>query len=256
MQVGMTIHLDSSYVLEFSSSVRFVISFPERAIYHQFVGPEVSGDTFDHLLHDQVLPRVISHDGALVLHGGGVAINDRAVAIMAPTGSGKSTLSASLQRAGHSLLGDDALILDQSENGFTLSAVYPSLRLLPDSIAALFGAEAETRLMAQHSDKRHVVVKATEPTDVTVPLAALIFLAAPGPHVCLRRITVAEACISLIANSFALDPTDRVWAADNMKRASTLAAHVPAYTLSYPRDYTRLPDVHAAIVGILHDQAA
>jgi hypothetical protein len=206
--------------------------------------PEATDASLDHVIYDQMLPRILSHEGRLVLHGGGIAIGDKAIAILASTGSGKSTLSASLQSVGHGLLGDDALIV--GGNTFpTIRAVYPSLRLLSDSVSHLFGDAAETRKMAHYSAKRHVTVNAS---DATAPISLLLFLAPPEPTISLRPMSVAQTCMALIANSFALDPTDKVWATANMRRASALAAAVPAYALAYPRDYAALPAVHDAIL--------
>lgn len=247
MCVSHTLQGDYAFNIEFSECVSFCASFENRSVQWRTIDEATSEETVEHFFYDQLLPRLIAHDGALVLHAGGIAFDDRAIAIMAPTGHGKSTLSASLQSAGHTLLGDDALIVGANTPP-TVRAVYPSLRLLPDSVEHLFGDTAQTRTMAHYSAKRHVSV---EGSDATVPLGMLIFLDPPAPDIALRRLSVAEACMSLIANSFALDPTDKTWATANMRRASALANTVPAYALSYPRDYAALPDVHAAITETL-----
>jgi hypothetical protein len=233
------------YRVIFSHVATFIISLPDLNISQTSAHPSIPSESLDHLLHDQIMPRVIAHQGDLVLHGGGVVIRDRAIAISADTGRGKSTLTASFHAAGNQILGDDALVVSNDESRPHVRAVYPSLRLFPDSVAHLFGDAAETRTMAHYSAKRHVTVEGSE---ATVPLGILIFLAPPAPDISLRRLSVAEACMSLIANSFALDPTDKVWATANMRRASALAAAVPAYALAYPRDYAALPAVHDAIL--------
>ena len=143
------------------------------------------------------------------------------------------------------------MIGDTDQTPPTIRAVYPSLRLLPDSVTHLFGETAQTSTMAHYSEKRHVRVAGS---DATVPLGMLLFLAPPAPDIALRRMTVAEACMALVKNSFALDQTDKLWGVANLRRASALAAAVPAYTLSYPRDYAALRDVHAAILDSLNIQ--
>lgn len=241
-------HFPGCYHLTFPSLAGFEISFPNRVIQNICKTAETTEETLDHILCDQVLPRLIAHTDTLVLHGGGVDIEGKAIAIMAHTGQGKSTLSASLWSAGHTLLGDDALIVGADDDRPTIRAVYPSLRLLPDSAGHLFGNTTEIKTIAHYSDKRHLSV---DGSDATAPLAMLVFLAPSKPNISLRRMSVAEACMSIITNSFALDPTDKSWAAANMQRASALAAAVPAYAVTYPRDYAALPDVHAAILDKL-----
>ncbi len=237
-----------TFYIHFLGQACFSAALPDLTVCHTSARFGIPPETLNHLLHDQVMPRIIAHQGDLVLHAGSIVIGSMAAAISANTGRGKSTLTASLHAAGNPILGDDALIVTADDSGYHVRAVYPSLRLLPDSVAHLFGDAAETRTMAHYSAKRHVTV---EGSDATVPLGMLIFLAPPAPDISLRRLSVAEACMSLISNSFALDPTDKVWATANMRRASALAAAVPAFSLSYPRDYAALPDVHTAILETL-----
>src|SRR5262245_25522327 len=67
-------------------------------------------ETIEHLLIDQVLPRVLAHRGRLVLHAGGVRTPFGAIAFLGESGAGKSTLCSAMNRAGHRLLGDDGLV--------------------------------------------------------------------------------------------------------------------------------------------------
>lgn len=174
-------------------------------------------------------------------------IDGHAFAITAETGRGKSTLTASLHAAGHRLLGDDALVVTCDDSGHRVRAVYPSLRLNPDSAAAFFPGE-EGRPMAHYSPKRHLPVGETVEE---APLAALFVLGAPADDVSARPLAAAEACMTVIANSFALDPTDKDRAREKLVKAAALANAVPVWELRYPRDYARLPDVHRLIHKLL-----
>ncbi len=62
-----------------------------------------------------------------------------------------------------------------------------------------------------------------------------------------KGVTVGSELTAIISNSFALDPTDKELARKKLTDAGKLANEVPAYEISYPRDYARIPDVHAAI---------
>jgi len=125
--------------ISFNGEADSNISLTPKVIVRQVTGMDIATETVDHLVWDQVLPPVLAHDGALVLLGGGVEVDGGAIAIVAPSGHGKSTLSASLHGAGRTLLGDDALIVDTGQTRPTIRAVYPSLRLLPDVHAAILG---------------------------------------------------------------------------------------------------------------------
>jgi hypothetical protein len=54
--------------------------------------------------------------------------------------------------------------------------------------------------------------------------------------------------MAIIRNSFQLDVTDRGRVADLFDIASSVAEHLPVFSLAYPRDYARLPEVHKAIL--------
>lgn len=240
-----------SFVLSLAGAGIAEISFDPRKIRLHIFESDGSQETTDHFLHDHVLPRVIAHEGDLVLHGGGVVLDSHAIAITADTGRGKSTLTASLHAAGHGILGDDALVVTSDDNGHRVRAVYPSLRLNPDSAGHLFPGE-EGRPMAHYSPKRHLPVGETVEE---APLAALFLLGAPTGDISARRLTPVEACMTIIANSFALDPTDKERAREKLVKATALASRVPMWELRYPRDYARLPDVHRLIHDLLSSPA-
>lgn len=235
------------FMIDFPGQASFSIAMPDLTIQTTPAHPDLPPETLDHLCHDQVLPRIVAHQGDVVLHAGGVVIDGRAVAVTAETGRGKSTLTASLHAAGHPILGDDALVVTVDDAGHYVRAVYPSLRLNPDSAAAFFPGE-EGRPMAHYSPKRHLPIGETLDT---APLAAIFLIGEPTDEISARRLPPAEACMTLVANSFALDPTDKERAADKLRKVATLVAVVPVWELRYPRDYARLPEVHRKIRDLL-----
>jgi hypothetical protein len=164
------------------------------------------------------------------------------------SGMGKSTLVASLYLSGEALLNDDTLVVTGEDEGFFGQAIYRGLRLLPDALASLFPQQTKTRPMAHYSSKQRLdVALATAHESQPCPLGALFFLVPDSDTIGLRRMTPAEACMGLITNSFSLDPTDTGRARHKLQQAAALANGVPAFELSYPRDYALLPEVHAAI---------
>jgi len=60
--------------------------------------------------------------------------------------------------------------------------------------------------------------------------------------------SVPQACMTFVENSFALDPSDTKRAALRLADASSLARRVPTFELSYPRDYGRLAEVRERIL--------
>lgn len=246
--------ISSRFILDFPGQAQFSITFPDCGIVTFSASDAFLSETINHLLVDQVMPRVIAHRGDLVLHAGAVALGGRAVVVTAPSGYGKSTLTASLAADGATLIGDDALIVDSDRAGYRVRAVYPSLRLLPDSVAHLYGDAIETGMVAHYSAKRRIDL-AHEGADIgsNAPLALILSLGPPDDNISARRLLPMEACMTLISNSFALDPTDTVRARDKLVRTSALATSTPAWELRYPRDYSRLREVHEKIYELLGD---
>lgn len=214
--------------------------------------PDVPQITIDHFLADQVLPRLISQDGEFVLHSGAVRLGRSAILILGASGLGKSTLATSFQNEGSGLMGDDAIVISADEVP-SATALYSSLRLFPDSITALLPEDVSCEEIAHYSDKQRIsvpVVKHIEST--SAPIKAMFVLGQPSvADICVTRLSTAQACMAIVENSFALDPTDREKARSRLERASDLARQIPAFALSYPRDYARLPEVRAAILSEL-----
>lgn len=239
--------------LRFSYEIALDI-FTDRNLIIEISSPSNSpSTTLDHFLADQVVPRILAHEGKFVIHAGSTRIGDRAVILMGATGRGKSTLSASFDQSGGSLIGDDALVVSWQDDVPHVSAVYPSLRLLPDSIDALFHEAPPSTAVASFTQKQRIDLPVKADSAQPVQIAAIFVLAEPTSDsaIKLRRLSAGKACIACITNSFALDPTDLDRARAKLERASALAFQVPVFELSYPRDYAKLTDVHAAILAQL-----
>lgn len=211
--------------------------------------------TLDHFLADQVIPRVVDHMGLLVLHAAAVRIGKSAILLMGESGRGKSTLAASFDMAGHALLGDDASVVSWIEEVPHVAAVYPSLRLLPDSVKALRQDLSSSAPVADYTSKRRL---RTTSTDLApLPLVAAYILSPPDDteEISVRRASAADACMRFLENSFALDPTDSKRARARFEDAGALARSIPAFDFCYPRHYDRLPDTLQAIIDHMAEAA-
>ncbi|MDX9982485.1 MAG: hypothetical protein RBU25_20865, partial [Lentisphaeria bacterium] len=91
------------------SAFGFLLRFPDRTDFlvsedglniRCRPAADATPDTIEHYYWDQVLPRVMSHQGHVMVHASAVAIDHRAVAFIGETGYGKSTLAAAFGRQG------------------------------------------------------------------------------------------------------------------------------------------------------------
>lgn len=249
------------YLLRFPALADFAVSTDGRAVVTRSE-PETTGATLRHLLLDQVLPRVLGHRGRLVLHASSVRFPAGVVGFVGDTGWGKSTLAASFHEAGLPFLGDDGLVLTDGSTtdgstGTRAVPTYPGLRLSSRSMSALSLENLGGALMAEYSGKRRVSVPSTQRGEV-MALAALFMLAPPsGPggedSVTVRRLSPRDACMEMVRHSFRLDVTDQKNTAHLLSAAARTAEDIPAFLIRFPRDFSSLRDVQAAVLEKVGD---
>lgn len=240
---------DDAYSLTMPGEISVDV-FPDRRIVARpRLGlPQI---TTEHFLADQVFPRLVAHLGELVVHAGAVRVGAGAIIFVGRSGRGKSTMSASFDQAGFELIGDDAMIASFSEEEIGVRAVYPSLRLFPDSIDAVMAGADTAGPMAHYSDKQRIdVAGARAEQRAPVPVRAIFSIGEPSgdDQIVIRPLPIASCCMTLVENSFALDPSNLAQARDRLNAASVVAKHAPAFEICYPRNYARLADVRQAIL--------
>ena len=204
--------------------------------------PSADASSLEHILVDQVLPRLLAQRGEVVVHASALAINHSHALFLGPSGWGKSTLAGLLQLDGHGVLSDDCVQLNLADGHLHALPTYPSLRLNTDSLDALFPDLGESAPVAHYSEKRRVPVALPEIADTGVAVDALYLLADPADNdgsISITPLRPAEICLALIKHSFRLDLSDRAASAKQLERCSHIARTVPAFRLDYPRDYAQ-----------------
>jgi hypothetical protein len=186
--------------------------------------------------------------GTLPLHGAGVEIEGRRIAVMAPSGAGKPTLLWALLDFGARFANDDVVPV-WSETGTVIAAPSGGLhaKLSSPGLEAR-GMEPERyQRMLPGADEFWVPIDATNRVLSTDPLTALFVLQplrsplSPVP-VMVRRV-VGGAALGLL-----MEHTQGLWAVCPMVDARRLLAeyravlrHVPIFTLEYYRCFEVLP---------------
>ena len=177
-EVLATFHREpDGYLVRFLDRADFSIAL-EAGVVTCWPVPGSSRPVRD-LYLNQVLPMLQGHGGELVIHASGVAIGGGAVAFVAATGRGKSTLAAAFARAGMPFLSDDGLRLSASGGRYFASPNRPSVRLWRDSEAVVVLGEAAPD-ETDEDDKSRVEAGERLPfQSEPLPLRAMYFLG-PG----------------------------------------------------------------------------
>lgn len=248
--------------LHFPGLARFVIGDNGRLVTCH-ARPSLSSATIRHLLLDQVLPRLFAHYFSYtVFHAGLVAVDGKGICFLADSGWGKSTITAALGAAGHTILTDDCVNITLGDNRVTGTAAYRGIRLLADSLEN-FGDSLQTpgETVAEYTSKRRISLASRKNPESlapeALPLQALFLLTSPQEALHCRApemvsVGGASALQALLKNSFCLDVHDQRWQTAHFRRISALAASgLPVFSLRYPRKYQALPAVEKVIMKTL-----
>lgn len=251
-----------SYLFRFHDLIDFWVSTDGKEI-RGHPAPNTPPETIVHLFLDQVMPRVLSQRGRIVLHASAVLTPKGAVAFLGDASRGKSTLTASFCQRGFPGLTDDCLLLHEDDGEHFVIPIYSGLRLWPDTISALFGNQTQYPQVAHDTNKRRLRFEHEGlrfPTD-RIPLYRLYMLAPPDDLTQMRGDTIIsplssrEAIMALVNCAYRLDITDRDMLKRELRELSQLAASVGLWRLAIPRDFSLLPMAHQTILQHLEGPA-
>jgi len=245
---------DAGYLLRFPDLADFEVSADALAVACR-PAPGASEDTTRHLFLNQVLPLALSKRGKLVFHASAVEVNGAAVAFVADSGKGKSTLVAGFAAAGYRFLCDDGLVLEHSGTGYEVMPSHPSIRLWQDSQEALVGADAQAALPVQYTTKARLLAgEGMEYCNEARELKRAYFLGdGSAPEVTLQMLGAGDALGEWAKHSFLLDIEERPALASHFDRLAVLALQPVCYRLDFPRRYDALEAVRQAIVAHINE---
>lgn len=241
------------YLLRFPGACDFLFESAKRTIWVS-VGKGVDEATIEHLLLDQVLPRILAHLGELAAHCSAVVAEQGTAIFLGRTGWGKSTLAALMYRQGCTLLSDDCVLLRPQSGRVAAVPTYRSMRLWPESLDRVFPSADSS--VGSGSAKRRVRVSGERSEDVPIEVQAIYVLNDPAQlrqTISIERISPAALCLALIKHAFRLDVADRAEAATFLGLCAAVARSVPAFALSYPRDFAEAPALVRTLSRHLED---
>ena len=240
----------AGYMLRYPGLADFTISSTGLEITVCPV-PGVSSETIEHLYLNQVTPFALSRQFKLVLHGSAVELNKFAIAFLAASGRGKSTIAASFAVNGSHLLTDDGLQLENVDGRYVVQPSHPSIRLWDDSLNTLIPMAKNLAPQIDYTTKSRLL--ADDEVVFCTKACALkhIYFLGKGEadSITITPVKGRDAMIELVRHSFLLDVDQRKMLKHHFKQLSSLVKKPIFFHLDYPRRYDLLPDVREAVVN-------
>lgn len=209
-------------------------------------------DTATYLL-GPVMGFVLLLRGFVSLHACAFAIKNRAIALVGPAGSGKSTTVAGFAELGYPILAEDVVTLREQGDEFMVQPGYPSIRLWPSSVRALYGWEATLPKLTPNWDKRYLDLTQQKYKfqQQPLPLGAVYVLgerrdeAAPS----ISEIAPAERLMSLVGNTYANYLMDKTMRAREFEILNRIINSVPIKKLTPHSDARRVAGLCHTIIN-------
>jgi hypothetical protein len=207
----------------------------DRAQRTLTVHPAIGGDPgmVPVFVEGSLLAHVLAAEGLLAIHASAVEWGGAALALVGPSGMGKSTLAALLCSAGARLLADDALRVDVADGRATC---YPgSRRLRLRTAAAPLAHAMDGAALTETADGR-TAVRPAALADRPLPLRALVL---PEPsrqalRVDVRRLGPVEAVQELLSYPRLTRWEDSEQIGTLFRLTADVAAAVPVYRATIP----------------------
>ena len=247
---------NGNYHLEFPELAHFHVSTSAKTI-RCYPMPDIPLTTITHLFLDIVIPLVLSRQASLVLHGSAVLISGQMIAFLGETGQGKSTIAASLGRQGFPVATDDCLVVEEKEDEILGIPLYPSLRLWPEALSALFGDAPGLPPVCHYSEKKQLGMSEDlvrfSPT--ARPLHRIYILARhPEPgnsNITIAPLSPRDAFIALMKHPYRLEIGIHERLRKEFDVIGRVVKLIDVRSMTYPRDYALLPKVCEAILSDL-----
>jgi hypothetical protein len=242
---------DGSLYVRWSGLYEFVVD-PSGTLVRYRALRDGEPAILQNFLFGQTLSFALIRQNVEPVHAAVVDVGGHAIALLGDCTYGKSTLAASLLRAGCRLLSDDLLVVHDCGGVLLARAGAGRIKLLPDAARAVLGEPAGGVPLLPGADKRVFRLDRRKVQRDDVPLGAIVILPTPDERAaCARididRVTGAEVFRELVKNTFVryVDEARRLH--QNFASNSHLASAVAGYRLRYPPGIERLPDVSGAI---------
>ena len=229
----------NGYLLRFPGMADFAINVDATAL-SCVPAPGTTAATVEHL----------SQQGRLVLHGSAVNSGGGALAFLGDSGQGKSTLAGHFASHGMPFLTDDGLFIDQLDDRARVVPGHRSIRLWADSERSLLpsGSKKADEVQFTNKGRFHADGVFRHCADATDLQCIYLLRNSAVDSVQISPMPTAAAFMALVNHSFLLDTESSEVLGRHFSQLQALIRTTKVFSLDYPRDYSRLPQVKSTIV--------
>ncbi len=230
---------------------RFAVTDNSEIIVDMEDGADLTGAGL--LVTGPLMAVALQRHGHVVLHGGAVETDGRAILFLGSSGIGKSTTVAAMLRHGYKFVTDDLCVLNPRGNRWWIERAPALVKLKNESLKAL-GEDPEIYPELGSSErKRHYTPSMTNAD--RLPLTAIALLGW-GASPSLDRLSSGEAFFALRGNSFTIHINDKLGInEEHFAQCGEVARGIPVFRLTRPNDLERLEIAVQLIQEIASAQA-
>lgn len=244
----------TDFHLRFHELAHFHVNVADKSIQCYPI-PDIPEETISHLFLDIVTPLILTQLASLVLHASAVSISGEVIAFLGGTGQGKSTITASLGQKGFPVLTDDCLVIEEKDNRFLGIPLYPSLRLWPEVVSALFNPIPRLPRVAHYTEKMRLGMG-----ENLLPFSALpvslhrLYVLDRHPETEMSRgiffdtLSPSDAFMETVKHPYRLEIEFRNKLQKEFEVLGRLVNSIDIRRIRYPRDFGILPKVCEAIL--------
>ena len=243
---------DGSHLLRWPHLFEFLVSSDGRYVACRKL-ERATLESFQTYLFGHALSYALVNPGHEPLHATAVAIDGVAVALLGDCGRGKSTLAASLVAAGHRILTDDLLLIQEVNGVLCGFPGPPRLKLFLHVAQRFLPERAWYAPMNPLTAKLIVPLERTERCGEPVPVRCFFVLDScdEQPDTSSLSVSPADSLIEIVRATF----NTRIVRPQRLRQqffaAQTLATRIPVRRLLYPRGLEMLDAVHRTILSDL-----
>lgn len=215
-------------------------------------GPSISTARFNHTLLHSFIPQVLSLRGDLILHATCVVIDGKAFLFAGDSTLGKSTLAAGFALQGLDVFSDDIVRIEIGSDGTALAhRGYPGVRLRGNSF--LLPPAQRSRRVGRYGLPKHRIYPLAQTLQASPAPVAGVFFLARGRTVApvAERLSPMQSMEPFLRASFLQALPKATRSREAFGRATSLAATIPAYRLSYRRSAQHFDALLASLMAMM-----